>query len=100
MYKRQVSDLSDTVVTAELTTDEVQSVEPGQTVTMNMYTMDGSELPLTGVDVYKRQTEDLTPIQKQDLEGRFWNLCNGGKIQYVKYPIDYNHCLLYTSRCV
>ncbi len=28
---------------------------------------------------------------KQDLEGRFWNLCNGGKIQYVKYPIDYNH---------
>lgn len=36
-----VSDLSDTVVTTELTTDEVQSVEPGQTVTMNMYTMDG-----------------------------------------------------------
>ncbi len=35
-------------------------------------------------------TEDITPIQKQDLEGRFWDLCNGGKIQYVKYPIDYN----------
>ena len=35
-------------------------------------------------------TEDISPIQKQDLEGRFWNLCNGGKIQYVKYPIDYN----------
>ena len=35
-------------------------------------------------------TEDITPIQKQDLEGRFWNLFNGGKIQYVKYPIDYN----------
>ncbi len=35
-------------------------------------------------------TEDITPIQKQDLEERFWNLCNGGKIQYVKYPIDYN----------
>ena len=35
-------------------------------------------------------TEDITPIQKQDLEGRFWNLSNGGKIQYVKYPIDYN----------
>lgn len=35
-------------------------------------------------------SEDLTPIEKQDLEGRFWNLCNGGKIQYVKYPIDYN----------
>ena len=35
-------------------------------------------------------TEDITPIRKQDLENRFWNLCNGGKIQYVKYPIDYN----------
>lgn len=35
-------------------------------------------------------TEDITPIQKQDLEGRFWDLSNGGKIQYVKYPIDYN----------
>ena len=35
-------------------------------------------------------TEDITPIQKQDLEYRFWNFFNGGKIQYVKYPIDYN----------
>ena len=35
-------------------------------------------------------TEDITPIQKQDLEARFWDLCNGGKIQYVRYPIDYN----------
>jgi len=34
--------------------------------------------------------EDITPIEKQDLEGRFWDLCNGGKIQYVKYPINYN----------
>ena len=35
-------------------------------------------------------TEDITPIEKQDLEKRFWELFNGGKIQYVKYPIDYN----------
>ena len=35
-------------------------------------------------------TEDITPIEKQDCEKRFWELCNGGKIQYVKYPIDYN----------
>ncbi|GAB5614900.1 anaerobic ribonucleoside-triphosphate reductase [Faecalimonas hominis] len=35
-------------------------------------------------------TEDITPIEKQDLEARFWDLCNGGKIQYVKYPINYN----------
>lgn len=35
-------------------------------------------------------SEDITPIQKQDLEGRFWDLSNGGKIQYVKYPVNYN----------
>lgn len=35
-------------------------------------------------------TEDLTPIEKQNLEERFWDLSNGGKIQYVKYPISYN----------
>ena len=34
--------------------------------------------------------EDITPIEKQDLENRFWNLLNGGKIQYVRYPINYN----------
>ncbi len=34
--------------------------------------------------------EDISPIRKQDLEKRFWDLMNGGKIQYVKYPIDYN----------
>lgn len=35
-------------------------------------------------------TENISPIEKQDLEYRFWNLSNGGKIQYVKYPIGYN----------
>ena len=35
-------------------------------------------------------TEDITPIQKQDLEYRFWNMFNGGKIQYFRYPIGYN----------
>lgn len=35
-------------------------------------------------------TEDITPIEKQDLEYRFWELSNGGKIQYVKYPVNYN----------
>ena len=34
--------------------------------------------------------EKISPIEKQDLENRFWNLFNGGKIQYVKYPISYN----------
>lgn len=35
-------------------------------------------------------SEDITPIRKQDLEERFWDYLNGGKIQYVRYPIDYN----------
>ena len=35
-------------------------------------------------------TEDITPIEKQNSERRFWELLNGGKIQYVKYPISYN----------
>ena len=35
-------------------------------------------------------SEEITPVEKQDLEERFWNLSNGGKIQYVRYPIAYN----------
>ena len=35
-------------------------------------------------------TEDISPIEKQDKEERFWNYFNGGKIQYCRYPIDYN----------
>ncbi len=35
-------------------------------------------------------TEEITPIEKQDREYRFWELSNGGKIQYVRYPVDYN----------
>lgn len=34
--------------------------------------------------------ENITPPQKQDLENRFWNLFNGGKIQYCRYPVSYN----------
>ena len=49
-----------------------------------------SDRPYVSNSFHCHVTEDLTPIEKQDLEGRFWNLCNGGKIQYVKYPISYN----------
>ena len=35
-------------------------------------------------------TEDMSPIEKQDKEGRFWNYFNGGKIQYCRYPLGYN----------
>lgn len=35
-------------------------------------------------------TEDITPTEKQDLEKRFWDLANGGKIQYVRYRNEKN----------
>lgn len=35
-------------------------------------------------------SEDITPAQKQDIESEFWDLFNGGHIQYVKYPNGYN----------
>jgi len=35
-------------------------------------------------------TEKISPIQKQDLEARFWDYFNGGKIQYVRYSLNYN----------
>lgn len=35
-------------------------------------------------------TADITPVQKQDIEHDFWELFNGGKIQYVRYPLGYN----------
>jgi ribonucleoside-triphosphate reductase len=35
-------------------------------------------------------TENISPVQKQDLEGRFWDLFNGGKIQYCRYNLPYN----------
>lgn len=49
-----------------------------------------SDRPYVSNSFHCHVTEDITPIQKQNLEKRFWDLSNGGKIQYVKYPIDYN----------
>ena len=49
-----------------------------------------SDRPYVSNSFHCHVTEDITPTEKQDCEYRFWELCNGGKIQYVKYPIDYN----------
>lgn len=49
-----------------------------------------SDRPYVSNSFHCHVTEDISPIEKQDLEGRFWNLCNGGKIQYVRYPVSYN----------
>ena len=51
---------------------------------------DVSDKPYVSNSFHCHVTEDITPIEKQDLENRFWNLMNGGKIQYVRYPINYN----------
>lgn len=49
-----------------------------------------SDRPYVSNSFHCHVSEDITPIQKQDLEKRFWDLMNGGKIQYVRYPIAYN----------
>ncbi|MEE1196864.1 MAG: anaerobic ribonucleoside-triphosphate reductase [Lachnospiraceae bacterium] len=49
-----------------------------------------SDRPYVSNSFHCHVTEDLSPIEKQDLEGRFWEFCNGGKIQYVRYPVGYN----------
>ncbi len=49
-----------------------------------------SDKPYVSNSFHCHVSEDITPIQKQDIEKRFWDTMNGGKIQYVKYPISYN----------
>lgn len=35
-------------------------------------------------------SEDITPVEKQDLEGRFIDLCKGGQIYFNRFNCDYN----------
>lgn len=49
-----------------------------------------SDRPYVSNSFHCHVSEDITPIQKQDIEERFWNLSNGGKIQYCRYPVSYN----------
>ena len=49
-----------------------------------------SDRPYVSNSFHCHVTEEITPIEKQDSELRFWNLSNGGKIQYVRYPVNYN----------
>ena len=55
-----------------------------------------SDRPYVSNSFHCHVSEDIDPIQKQDLEGRFWNMFNGGKIQYVRYPINYNRTAVNT----
>lgn len=35
-------------------------------------------------------SEDINPIEKQEYEARFWDLANGGKIQYIRFTVSHN----------
>ena len=49
-----------------------------------------SDRPYVSNSFHCHVAEEMSPIEKQDKEKRFWNLSNGGKIQYVRYPLNYN----------
>lgn len=49
-----------------------------------------SDRPYVSNSFHCHVTEDISPIVKQDVEKRYWDYCNGGKIQYVRYPLNYN----------
>ena len=49
-----------------------------------------SDRPYVSNSFHCHVTEEMSPIEKQDKEKRFWDLSNGGKIQYVRHTLDYN----------
>lgn len=49
-----------------------------------------SDRPYVSNSFHCHVSEEITPIEKQNLENRFWNYFNGGKIQYCRYPVNYN----------
>lgn len=49
-----------------------------------------SDRPYVSNSFHCHVSEEMSPIEKQDKEERFWHLFNGGKIQYVRYNLGYN----------
>lgn len=49
-----------------------------------------SDRPYVSNSFHCHVSEDMSPIEKQDKEERFWNYFNGGKIQYCRYNLGYN----------
>lgn len=49
-----------------------------------------SDKPYVSNSFHCHVSEEMSPIEKQDKEERFWDLFNGGKIQYVRYNLGYN----------
>lgn len=49
-----------------------------------------SDRPYVSNSFHCHVSENISPIKKQDLENRFWDKFNGGKIQYCRYHLNYN----------
>lgn len=49
-----------------------------------------SDKPYVSNSFHCHVSEQMSPIEKQDKEGRFWDMFNGGKIQYCRYNLGYN----------
>lgn len=49
-----------------------------------------SDKPYVSNSFHCHVSEEMSPIEKQDKEERFWQYFNGGKIQYCRYNLGYN----------
>lgn len=49
-----------------------------------------SDKPYVSNSFHCHVSENMSPIEKQDKEERYWNYFNGGKIQYCRYNLGYN----------
>ena len=49
-----------------------------------------TDKPYTSNSFHCAVYEDISPIQKQDIEYPMYHYCNGGAIQYCRYPLGYN----------
>ena len=49
-----------------------------------------SDKPYVSNSFHCHVSEQMSPIEKQDKEERFWSYFNGGKIQYCRYNLGYN----------
>ena len=49
-----------------------------------------TDKPYTSNSFHCAVYEDISPIQKQDIEYKMYHFCGGGAIQYCRYPLGYN----------
>lgn len=49
-----------------------------------------SDKPYVSNSFHCHVSEQMSPIEKQDKEEKFWGYFNGGKIQYCRYNLGYN----------